>query len=358
MLDGLRSRLARNPSQSLQLVRRLYWMWRDDRRAQGSLLRKLPYWLRGFRISSADLYGFPRPDEGDYLNDYHSTFQIRGLNASLAFYQHKLAQRALLLAARFPQTPTVAVMWNGRVVLHPLTGRHEPASLERLRAWLLQDGGRYIVKPEDGGRGSAIWVLEPRNGALVCRRGSREEPFPPAELVERLVLVERYMEQADFWRTLFPGTLNTIRILTLWPAGGPPFIARACQRIGAADTLPCDNASAGGISAEIDLATGRMGPGRRRRPEGVQTVTHHPDSGAAIDGAILPRWDAICGVALRATVSMPMNCYVGWDLFVDPAGQIVIGEASGSTGVGIYQVHRGLLSDPAVRGFLEEAGVL
>ena len=103
MLDGLRSRLARSPSQSLQLIRRLYWMWRDDRRAEGSLLRKLPYWLRGFRIGSADMYGFPRPDERDYLNDYHATFRIKGLNASLAFYQHKLAQRALLLAAGFPR---------------------------------------------------------------------------------------------------------------------------------------------------------------------------------------------------------------------------------------------------------------
>ena len=93
-------------------------------------------------------------------------------------------------------------------------------------------------------------------------------------------------------------------------------------------------------------------------PAGIETLTHHPDSGAPIDGAVLPRWDAIGGTALRAAVSMPMNCYVGWDLYLDPAGRIIIGEASGSTGVGIYQVHRGLLSDPAVRRFFEEAGVL
>ena len=250
------------------------------------------------------------------------------------------------------------MIWDGRVVLHPLTGRHEPASPERLRAWLLQDGGRYIVKPEDGGRGSAIWLLEPRDGALVCRRGSREEPFPPAELVDRLILVERYMEQAEFWRTLFPGTLNTIRVLTLWPAGGPPFMARACQRIGAADTSRATTHPPAASARRSISRPGGWGRDAQTQAGGSQTVTHHPDSGAPIDGAVLPRWDAIRGTALRAAVSMPMNCYVGWDLFVDPAGQIIIGEASGSTGVGIYQVHRGLLSDPAVRCFLEEAGVL
>jgi hypothetical protein len=358
MADNLRSRLARNPSRFLQLTRRLFWMWRDDRRAKGTLFRKVPYWLRGFRMSSAEMYGFPRADERDYFDDYHATFRIREINASLAFYQHKLAQRALLLAAGFPQTPTVAVIWDGRVVLHPLSGREEPGTMDRLRAWLIEDGGRYVLKPEDGGRGSAIWLLESRAGALVCRRGTHEEPFPPAALADRLMLVERYMDQAEFWRTLFPGTLNTVRVLTLWPGAGHPFIARACQRIGAADTIPCDNASAGGISAEIDLAAGRMGPGRRRRRGGTQTLTHHPDSGAPIEGAVLPGWPAIAETALRAATSMPMNCYVGWDLFVGSTGQITIGEASGSTGVGIYQVHRGLLADPAVRRFFEDAGVL
>ncbi len=332
-------------------------MWRDDGRTPGSLLRKLPNWWRGFRLASAEMYGFPRPDEGDYLSDYHATHRIKGLNSSLAFYQHKLAQRALLLAAGFRQTPTVAVVWDGRVVLHPFTGREHPISLERLRQWLLEDGGGFIVKPEDGGRGSAIWLLESRDGALVCRRHRREESFPPTELAERLTLVERHMEQGDFWRTLFPGTVNTVRVLTLWPAGGRPFAARACQRIGAADTIPCDNASAGGISAEVELETGRLGPGRRRR-DGARALTHHPDSGARIEGAVLPFWDAIRETALRAARSMPINCYVGWDLFVDPSGQVIIGEASGSTGTGIYQIHRGLLSDPAVRRFFEDAGIL
>jgi hypothetical protein len=357
MHGSIRFRLAQHPSRFVQLIRRLFWMWRDDRRAKGSLLRKVRYWLRGFRIDSVEMYGFPRPDEPDYFDDYRATFRISELNASLAFYQHKLAQRALLLGSGFPQTPTVAVMWDGRVVLHPLTADATPATLEQLRTWLLQDGGRYIVKPEDGGRGAAIWLVQARNGTLICRRARREEPFPPAELVHRLTLIERYVEQAEFWRTLFPGTLNTIRLLTLWPANQRPFIARACQRIGAAETIPCDNASAGGISAEIDLATGRMGPGRRRR-DACQPLRRHPDSDAPIEGAVLPRWPAIRDTALRAAASLPINCYVGWDVFVDAADRIVIGEASGSTGIGIYQVHRGLLSDATVRQFFQDAGIL
>jgi hypothetical protein len=358
MITALRSHLARHPFLPIQLLRQLYWMWRYDRGARAPIGHKLRCWLAGFKVESAAMYGFPRPDQGDYFDDYRATFRIRELNASLAFYQHKLMQRALLLAAGFPQTQTVAVLWGDRAVLDPFTGCAEPATLERVRALLLADGGRFIAKPEDGGRGSAVWLVEPHGGALRCRRGRREEPFPPRELVERLTLVERCIEQAEFWRALFPDTLNTVRVLTLWPVGGSPFIARACQRIGAAGTIPCDNASAGGISAEIELDTGRMGPGRRRRDAMVETFTDHPDSGARIDGASLPHWGTICATALRAAASMPMNTYVGWDIFVDRTERVVIGEASGSTGTGIYQVHRGLLADPAVRHFFEKSGIL
>jgi hypothetical protein len=77
-----------------------------------------------------------------------------------------------------------------------------------------------------------------------------------------------------------------------------------------------------------------------------------------IEGAVLPCWKELRDTALRAAASMPMNTYVGWDIFVDPAGRIIIGEASGSTGVGVYQVHRGLLADPPVRRFFEQSGIL
>ena len=340
------------------LARRLYWMWQLDRESRAPLLSKLSHWRRGFTVLSGQLYGFPDADPRDFLPDFHATHLIKPINASLAFYQHKLAQRALLLAAGIPQTPTVAALWDGRIVLHPFSGREEPADADRLVRWLLEDGGTFIVKPEDGGRGAATFRLESARGELVCVRGAERKPFHPEDYTGRLTLIERRVEQAPAWSGLFPHTLNTIRALTLWPkSAGEPFLARAVQRIGASATIPCDNFAAGGIAAEVDIASGRLGTGRHKRANAAP-VTHHPETGAAIEGVALPRWREIVDTVLRAARSMPMNCYVGWDVFVDAAGQVMIGEASGSTDVDIYQVHRGLLTDPRVRAFFEEAGVL
>jgi hypothetical protein len=339
-------------------VRKLYWMWHMDRRSRAPIQRKLWLWRRGFTVLSGELYGLPRRDLHDFLPDFHATHLIKPINASLAFYRHKVAQRALLLAAGIPQTPTIAALWKGRVVLHPFSDRAEPIDPAGLTAWLLADGDSFIVKPEDGGRGAAIYLLAPEDGALVVRRGSQRTAFRSEDFMGRLTLIERRIEQAAAWSALFPETLNTIRALTLWPRDGDgPFLARAIQRIGAPETIPCDNFAGGGIAAEIDIATGRLGAGRRKRAGGPR-VTHHPATGAPVEGVVLPQWDEIVATALRAARSMPMNCYVGWDIFVDAGGHVIVGEASGSTDVDIYQVHRGLLADPRVRGFFEETGVL
>jgi hypothetical protein len=341
----------------LAAARRLYWMWHLDRRAHAPLLRKLWLWRRGFTVHSGRLYRLPDADPGDFLSDFQATHLIKPINGSLAFYQHKLAQRALLLAAGIPQTPTVAVLWGDRIVLRPFSGLEEPVGADGLVRWLLEDGGSFILKPEDGGRGAATYLLEQAGGELVCRRGAERKPFRPADYAGRLTLIERRVEQAAAWSAFFPHTLNTIRALTLWPRDGEPFLARAIQRLGATATIPCDNFAGGGIAAEVDVASGRLGPGRRKHG-GAALLTHHPETGAPIDGVTLPRWGEIAETVLRAARSMPMNCYVGWDVFVNAAGEVVIGEASGSTDVDIYQVHRGLLVDPRVRAFFEDAGVL
>jgi hypothetical protein len=96
----------------LQGARQLYWMWQLDRRSRTTLRQKLSCWRRGFTVQSAALYRLDEVDQRDFLPDFHATHLIKPINGSLAFYQHKLAQRALLLGAGIPQPATVAAMWD------------------------------------------------------------------------------------------------------------------------------------------------------------------------------------------------------------------------------------------------------
>jgi hypothetical protein len=215
-------------------------------------------------------------------------------------------------------------------------------------------------------------MLHYREADFWVQRGRQEDRFELEDFLTRLsyrkhgsaraILIERRLQQGDFWRGLFPDSANTLRIQTLWTPGEPaPFVARAVQRIGTADTVPTDNWSGGGISAPVELATGQLGEGRMHPLKGKrreQRFTHHPDTGAPIAGAVLPGWERVLDVVLRAAASVPFNRMAGWDVLVDREGEPVILEANGNSDVNLLQVHGGLLTDPRIRQFYQTVGVL
>src|SRR5690606_1992970 len=114
---------------------------------------------------------------------------------------------------------TIAVLARGRVLLHPFDKSRRYSTAAELGRMLLADGGRFVVKPEDGARGADVFAIETRDGRLVRRRGADYEPFDVAAIGPRPTLVERWIEQGRFWRDLFPDSANSLRVLTMWTPG-------------------------------------------------------------------------------------------------------------------------------------------
>jgi hypothetical protein len=331
-------------------------------------------WRRGFFAESATIYDFPRNSPHQYLTDYQHFQMGQRVNAWEGLYDHKLSLRALLLAKGFRQAETLGYIYEGRILAEPFSGQACYISaadmVQRLRAE--GEGTCWIVKPEDGLRGEGLFMLEYRAGDFWIQRGREVMPFSVEKFLGSLkagkpgnagaMLIERRLEQGAFWRELFPDSANTLRLLTLWTPGEPaPFIARAVQRIGTADTVPTDNWSGGGISAPVDLATGTLGEGRMHPLKGKraeQRFTHHPDTGAVIAGAVLPGWPQVTDVVLRAAASVPFNRMAGWDILVDVEGVPVILEANGNSDVNLLQVHGGLFREPRIRRFYKAVGII
>ena len=340
--------------------------WGQERHEPFSLRHKAYAWSHGFLSFSTALYDLPRNDPREYVNDFTRLFRASRINPAPQFLDHKFLLRSVLLGKGFPQPETVALVYRSDILIHPFDGSNRYLSPADLDRWLIEDGGAFIVKPQDGRCGRDVFLVEVRDGALVRRRGKDARPFQFAGRVRNdILLVERRVEQGAFWRTLYPESSNTIRALTMWvPGDEAPFLAAAAQRIGTADTMPTDNFSGGGIAAPIDLATGRLGTGSRHpvkaRGMGAQQrgITHHPDTGVPIEGAVLPHWERLRDSVLRAAASLPTNRYVGWDIIVDDTGAPVIIEGNARPGLDVVQTHRGLLADPEARRFYEKCGVL
>ena len=172
-------------------------------------------------------------------------------------------------------------------------------------------------------------------------------------------MIERRAEQAAFWRDLFPDALNCIRVLTVWPEGErTPFVARATQKIGTATSVPADNFARGALAAAVDIETGRLSAAHVKQ-DIRRLLQRHPETGAQIEGAVLPDWPEMLEDVVRIASGFPGDCFVGWDVFRDRDGRTVIIEANGgTTGVQILQMEAGLLSDPRIRRFYDQIGVL
>jgi hypothetical protein len=333
----------------------------EELRAPFPLRHKLTWWPRGFRADTAAVYDLAHHDWRDYVSDYTRVYRCVNINPARAFFDQKLMLRAFLLAKGFPQTETVALVDRGYVLLDPLSESPTQVSPHELERRLIKDGGQFVIKPEGRGRGTGVFLVMERDGRLVRQRGRDIAPFTMAQCTDSTI-VERMVRQGAFWRNLSPMSANTIRVVTMWTRGDPaPFIGCAVQRIGTAATMPTDNWSGGGICARVDVATGRMGIGRMHPLKGGRAQTEyaaHPDTGAQIQGVVIPHWETVRETVLRAATSLPTNPYVGWDVFVDEEGRAIIGEGSANTDVNLLQVHGGLLADPAVRRFYESCGVL
>jgi hypothetical protein len=369
----LRKVLGSKRYQTLQATFR--WLKHEGKAHSGLPLRqKLQMWRRGFFAESATIYDFPHNDPRQYLSDYQHFHMGHRINGWEGLYDHKLGLRALLLAKGFRQAHTVAYLYEGRILVDPFSGAARYVRPGELIDLLRSEGSgsRWIIKPEDGLRGEGLFMLEYHEGRFQVQRGREVQPLGVGQVEESFLrrkdgtagalLIERRLEQGAFWRELFPDSANTLRLLTLWtPGEAAPFVARAVQRIGTADTVPTDNWSGGGISAPVELATGRLGEGRMHPLKGKraeQRFTHHPDTGARIAGAVVPGWGEVREVVLRAAASVPFNRMAGWDILVDGEGVPVILEANGNSDVNLLQVHGGLLAEPHIRQFYEAFGVL
>lgn len=218
---------------------------------------------------------------------------------------------------------------------------------------MLDTGTDLVIKPLSGGGGHGILFLSPEgdgvkiNGTLF----SREETGTRISSLTNRIFYKRFIQQG-FSHRIFPGSLNTIRMITMIsPETGLPFIPLAVHRFGTAKSRHVDNWSSGGLSAIIDLDTGILGKAVAY-PEHGRLIWHssHPDTGVEIEGQKIPHWENLKAEILSLAEKVSMIPYIGWDIVLS-GEEISILEANTNSDVNLLQVHTPLLSLPGVKEF-------
>ena len=143
-------------------LRSIYRLTREpgEVREPFPLGHKLTAWRNGFLSFSEALYGFPENDRRDYVSDYTRMYRCNRLNPAPEFFDHKFLLRSVLLQKGFPQPETVALVSGEDVLLDPFAEGTSYLRTGDLAPWLVERGGSFILKPQNGRFGRDIYLLE------------------------------------------------------------------------------------------------------------------------------------------------------------------------------------------------------
>lgn len=306
-----------------------YWI-------EGAGIEGLPPWRRALDIAQghspreADWYRQRRGGARGCTTNLDREMGLHRVNRHYGYVLDDKAVFADLCAHRGMPTPRIAARAVDGVWRWAAGGREALGQSLRVH-------GRIVVKPTLGGKGAEVRVL---------RELAAMDPPPATDTI-----ATPFVRQHDYAEAIFPNALNTLRVLMVRDADGP-FVAAATHRFGTSGSGVTDNFSQGGLVAELDMASGRLGTALSVGPRN-QLLEHgtHPDTGARIGGVVVPDWGGLRTLVDRLAEAFPELRYAGWDIAMTAEGPVVI-EGNSHPSLRFFQLFEPILDRPRLAAFL------
>jgi len=200
-----------------------------------------------------------------------------------------------------------------------------------------------FVKPRGGrgGRGAERWdCVAPRTFASPAgERLTADELM--SQLVERSrerpLIVQPRMKPHPGLAKITSGALPTLRVLTCLDENNEPQVMTAMIRTSFGANKTVDNLHAGGIGTLVDVDTGKLGKASNLGADArLGWFSAHPDTGAPIEGILVPCWEDVKRQAVAAHRAFDDRVVIGWDIAVLEDGPIFI-EGNGNPDLDILQ---------------------
>lgn len=181
-----------------------------------------------------------------------------------------------------------------------------------------------------GGQGATILRFDPSRRTWSAAGAPALTPdtlaaFACTHLHGAPWLLQPRLTNSPDWAAFAPAdaALATVRVVTgrLLPAGPVQLIGGFMRFPRCGSTV--DNLCAGGLGADLDVATGRLHAARTLQPRSP-LHSHHPDTGAPLLDATIPHWPEIAALALRAHGPVADIPTLGWDVALPPSGPLLL----------------------------------
>jgi hypothetical protein len=192
-----------------------------------------------------------------------------------------------------------------------------------------------------GGRGAERWDRVAPN-AFKAPGG---ETLSGSKLASRLaaksrisvLIVQPRLIAHSALNELTTGALPTVRVVTCLDERGEPELIGAVFRMAIGGNVTVDNLHAGGIAAAVDLESGCLSRATNLGSDArLGWLSHHPDTGAQVQGRALPLWGQTKDLAVAAHELFNDRVVIGWDIAILEDGPILV-EGNGNPDMDIIQ---------------------
>lgn len=310
----------------------------------------------GFFPKNYILFGFKKNDPSNYITDYEENFRISRINKEAKLINNKIIFTEIVKSV-VPMPAVKGIIDAGKFVEYATSGC---TSMNNLLQYIRNSTG-VIFKPIDGDGGVGIFLVKYLDNQYWWNQSVVSEE-QLRDLIGDLhyYYISDLVEQNAYSSQFYTHSVNTIRILTFMdPVLGKPFIAVAAHRIGNEVSRPVDNCAKGGLTAAINIETGELSKAVRTYFDGAEPIWYakHPDTGAQIEGFVIPGWEAIKIKTLELAEKFSFLPSIGWDMVVLPDGSVTVLEANSGADLKLHQVHKPLLLDNRIREFYQYYGI-
>lgn len=160
---------------------------------------------------------------------------------------------------------------------------------------------RFFAKPVGGTGGYDAGIMELKDNF--------DELYN--KIVEGKYICEEIVKQHKDLAAFNSDTLNTCRLYTLLKTDGKAYVTMANSRYGRKGN-EVDNFHSGGVSAGIDVETGKVVTDAINRAH--MKCVKHPDSGLKFKGSQIPLWEEAVKAVTEMAETIPEVRHIGWDV--------------------------------------------
>ncbi len=169
---------------------------------------------------------------------------------------------------------------------------------------------KVLAKPLEGQGGGNITLYE----NVADPAAFRAEVTAAGQTI-----VDEFIVQHPDMSSLYPDSVNTVRMITFLGEDGTVHLLAAVLRIGNGDVI--DNFASGGMFTMLDDDGVALYPGVDKKSN---VYREHPVTGTPIVGFRVPMYDQVRELTEKLARRTPEAPYVGWDLAITPDGPVVI----------------------------------